>query len=134
MRLARRYRWGLIKSRSEAECVFENLLKEMKLPYIQQAIFLDRSTFFIVDFLIKRPYHLAVEIDGTNHRQKKTRAARDLKQETYFERIGLKLIRFTNDEVFNNPASVRARLEEKTKGSALRETLTPLGSQHEEDC
>ena len=132
MRLARRFRWGLIKSRSEAEHAFENLLKEMKLPYIQQAIFLDRSTFFIVDFLIKHPYHLAIEIDGTNHRRKKTRVARDLEQEAYFEKTGLTLIRFTNDEVFNLPAAVRARLESLFSAGKLcgGRSLPP----HEEHC
>ena len=111
IRIARRFRWGLIKSRSDAERTFENLLKEMNLPYIQQAIFLDPSTFFIVDFFVKRPHHLAIEIDGANHRQTKSRIARDAEQAAYFQKAGLKLIRFTNDEVFDRLVAVRTRLE-----------------------
>ncbi len=110
MRLARRFRWGLLKSRSHAELAFEDLLKEMNLRFTSQAIFLDRSTFFIVDFFIKFPHHLAVEIDGSNHGKKK-RAWRDAAQKAYFERSEYRLLRFTDTQVLNHMALVKTCLQ-----------------------
>lgn len=110
MRVARRFRGGLIKSRSEAEKAFEELLKMMRIHFVRQAIFLDSSRFFIVDFLIKGRRRLAVEIDGLNHRNKKKQQTRDRLREQCFQKLKQPLIRFSNEEVLSDPDSVRDRL------------------------
>ena len=120
MRIARRFRWGLIKSRSKAELDFENILKELELDFIRQAIFLNSRTFFIVDFFIKFPHNVVVEVDGKNH-IRKARNARDREQDEYFRSarytakavphaICGKLLRFQDEEILNEPEKVKARL------------------------
>lgn len=109
MRLARRFRAGLIKSRSKAEMVFETLLKEMGIRFTRQAIFLTPSRFLITDFLIQAPRRLVIEIDGSNHGRKK-RKARDSAEEAFLTRANERLIRFKDEDVLTDPGAVRERL------------------------
>lgn len=123
MRLARMFRWGLIKSRSAAEIAFEGLLNEMNIEFVPQAIFLNRSTFYIVDFYLKRPHDLIIEIDGSNHKQKK-RNARDLEQTAFFRSVGKSCLRFSDEDVFHGLSEVRKRLQRELK-IAGPESLEP---------
>ena len=58
---------------------------------------------FILDFYCSE-LNLAIEIDGNSHNKKKYYdEARDL----FLKQVGLKTIRFTNDEVLNNIENVK---------------------------
>lgn len=53
---------------------------------------------FILDFYCAR-LNLAIEIDGSSHKDKK---GYDTERDIFLKQIGIKTIRFTNDEVINN--------------------------------
>jgi len=110
MRIARRFRWGLIKSSPPAEQAFRSLLAERNASYIHQAIFLDERSFFIVDFLIKTPSRFAVEIDGEEHEKRPSRADRDFRKSLFFKKRNLTLVRFTNYQVLEEMDKVRTAL------------------------
>ena len=75
--------WGLLRNRHLAEMKFRR----------QQTI-----GPFVVDFYCDEK-KLVIEVDGESHagRQKE-----DRKRQSFLERNGLKVIRFTNDEVLGN--------------------------------
>ena len=59
---------------------------------------------FVIDFYCPS-LRLAVEIDGDSHFEKAAQAA-DEERQAFIEALGIKLLRFTNNEVFNNLDSV----------------------------
>lgn len=107
MKIARRFRWGLMKSRPQTEIIFESLLTELNLKFVPQAIFLDENTFYIVDFWLKPPHSLVIEIDGINHESKKKQIARDKEQKLFFENKNLKLLRINNQDILESPEKIR---------------------------
>jgi very-short-patch-repair endonuclease len=60
--------------------------------------------FFILDFYC-HDAKLAVEVDGVGHREK-AQQEYDQKRDSEINEMGIKVIRFTNEEVFNNIDSV----------------------------
>ncbi|KPK43050.1 MAG: hypothetical protein AMJ78_00015 [Omnitrophica WOR_2 bacterium SM23_29] len=108
-RFLRRFRGGLIKKRTKAERVFEDILKKLGLDFIPQAGFLSPKSFYIVDFYIKSPYKLIVEIDGENHRTNKNYIY-DKKKISYFRRCGFRVLKFLNDNVLNDKEKVQRQL------------------------
>ena len=61
---------------------------------------------FIVDFYCVK-LSLAIEIDGNSHGKKKDT---DIERDKFLECIGIKTIRFTNDQVLNNPEYIKSVL------------------------
>lgn len=61
---------------------------------------------FIVDFYCVR-LSLAIEIDGNSHNKKKET---DIERDKFLECIGIKTIRFTNDQVLNDPEYIKSVL------------------------
>ena len=63
---------------------------------------------FIADFYCHKA-KLVIELDGEIHNQQKEY---DLGREAEMEKYGIKIIRFTNDEVFNELNSVIEKIKE----------------------
>jgi len=62
---------------------------------------------YIVDFYCAS-LRLVVEVDGPIHANQ---AHEDENRQRYLEHLGLEVLRFSNDEVLNDPASVLDRLK-----------------------
>ncbi len=101
MKIARKFRGGLIKSRSKAEEIFESLLQELGLACIRQAIFLNKKTFYIVDFYLKPPHRIVIEIDGPEHTLKKAILRRDREEEFFFRGKEIRVLRFEDERILN---------------------------------
>lgn len=108
-RLLRTYRYGLLKKKSFAEQRFEDILKRFKVDYIPQAGFFSKGSFYIVDFYIKNPYKIIVEIDDESHRSERKRLY-DCQKIRYFKKAGFNIIKFSNRLVLNYPTRVQRRL------------------------
>lgn len=67
---------------------------------------------FIVDFYCSK-LNLAIEIDGNSHDKRK---GYDELRDKFLKQIGIKTIRFTNEEVLNNPEYVKKVLLPLVKG------------------
>jgi len=65
---------------------------------------------YIFDFFCSA-LNLVIEIDGITHEDEVVKQNDKLKDE-YIARIGLKILRFTDDEVLGNPNMVVNRIEE----------------------
>lgn len=117
-RLLRIYRRGLIKHMTPAETCFEQILKKLKLTYMPQAGFFTEDSFYIVDFYLKYPHKLVVEINGADHKEK-SRSQRDRDKLLYFERCGYRVLVFSNEQVLECPQEVETALLVKieNKGS-----------------
>jgi very-short-patch-repair endonuclease len=63
---------------------------------------------FVVDFYCHK-YKLAIEVDGGIHYEEEVHE-RDDGREHDIEKLGIKIIRFTNKEVFEEIESVRSRI------------------------
>jgi len=61
---------------------------------------------FIVDFYCVK-LSLAIEIDGESHHQKKET---DNERDKFLKQIGIRTIRFTNEQVLNNPEYIKSSL------------------------
>ncbi|GET30790.1 hypothetical protein SD074_29920 [Prolixibacter sp. SD074] len=94
---------------TEAELKLWECLKEKKLLNLrfrpQHPI-----NIFIADFYC-HPLKLIVEIDGGIHLSQ-TNKSYDIGREAELERWGLKVVRFTNQDVLNNLNQVLEKLEE----------------------
>ena len=98
----------LRENMTEAELKLWECLKEKKLLNLrfrpQHPI-----DIFIADFYC-HPLKLVVEIDGGIH-MPETNKAYDVGREAELDRWGLKVVRFTNQEVLNNLDQVLRKLE-----------------------
>ena len=63
---------------------------------------------FVVDFYCHEK-QLVIEVDGAIH-QKSDISKRDLNRTAELERMGIKVIRFTNEEVINNIDEVKEKI------------------------
>jgi len=84
--------------------IWEEILKQRKIGYK----FLRQKPInrFILDFYCSE-LNLAVEIDGRSHDKKK---GYDESRDNFLYQIGIRTIRFTNEEVLNNIENVRRKL------------------------
>jgi very-short-patch-repair endonuclease len=64
---------------------------------------------FVVDFFCFEK-ELVIELDGGIHREKEV-TGRDQNRTAEMERMGLKVLRFTNKEVMNDPEKVLKKIE-----------------------
>lgn len=65
---------------------------------------------FIVDFYC-REANLAIEVDGNVHDEPQQNE-RDIEREEILKNLGLRIIRFTNKEIFNDIEDVIKRIKE----------------------
>jgi very-short-patch-repair endonuclease len=92
---------------AEAEKIFWKKLKKYKYPFLRQkAIYR-----FILDFYCSKLL-LAIEIDGGIHNNRKNY---DDGRDDLLNKIGIKTVRFKNEEVLENIEEVFKRLEEIMK-------------------
>jgi len=84
--------------------IWEELLMKRKTGYK----FLRQKPInrFILDFYCSE-LNLAIEIDGGSHDKKK---GYDQARDLFLQQIGIKTIRFTNDEILNQIDNVKIRL------------------------
>ena len=82
---------------------------------------------FIVDLYCSEAA-LVIEIDGSIHQYTKEEDA--IRQE-YIESYGLRLLRFTNDEVINNIDSVLSRISEELRPHPFNSPLRPQRGENE---
>lgn len=73
---------------------------------------------FIVDFYCVKA-SLVIEVDGPIHA---TRRSADEERQTYLESSGLRVLRFSNDDVLESLPSVLEQIEAVIHGEAVLET------------
>ena len=100
---------------TKAEVIFEEVLRELKVPFEPQKICKCGNNWFIVDFYIRFPYKVVIEIDGGSHDYK---MAYDDKRETLItqKKPLWSIWRFTNEEILRDKDKVKSDL-----GIAFRE-------------
>ncbi len=111
---------SLKKSRSlrtnstPAEKKFWNALR--KMPFYQNIVFNRQKPIgpYIVDFYCHQQ-NLVIEIDGDTHGAEPY--PKDLQRTKYLQSLGLRVIRFTNQDVLNNIEGVMVMLEKTFKGT-----------------
>ena len=106
----------LRKNSTHAERMFWEMVRNKKFLgkkfYRQYPIFYDLSgkeTFFIADFFCFEE-KLVVELDGKYHRY---RLKEDEERTKILNHLGLKVIRFSNEDIMKNINKVANALEEK---------------------
>jgi very-short-patch-repair endonuclease len=87
------------------ELRFEEILKEIDVPYLKQPFCYQRRGF-IPDFAFTAPYCAIIEIDGVYH-LKGSQPQRDRSRDRFFALKGYATKRFQNKEVFNTPNEVK---------------------------
>jgi very-short-patch-repair endonuclease len=108
-RLIRKYRGGLLKKKTKAESVFEEILKKLDIDFIPQAGFFTDKSFYIVDFYIKSPYKLIIEVDDASHKTKE-RYLYNKAKISYLRKCGFRVLTFTNDMVLNQRLKVERQV------------------------
>lgn len=85
---------------------------------------------FIADFYC-HPIKLSIEVDGSIHDLEEIRE-KDRNRTVALENLGIEVIRFTNDEIFNNFDAVTKTIETKCTYliEGLPTPLPPKGSPH----
>lgn len=94
---------------TEAELVLMAELRKGKIKFVFQKGFISGDFYCIVDFYLPKPHKLVIEVDGGYHatpEQKRKDWARD----KYLTGRGLRVVRFTNQQVLNNPKAVVSSL------------------------
>ena len=106
----------LRKNPTQAERMFWEIVRNKKFLglkfYRQYPIFYDltgKQTFFIADFFCFEE-KLVVELDGKYHRY---RLKEDEERTKILNHLGLKVIRFSNEDIIKNINKVANALEEK---------------------
>jgi len=54
---------------------------------------------FVVDFFCKE-LNLVIEVDGPTHFEKEETEIRDREREAYLKKLGLNILRFTNEDIY----------------------------------
>ena len=99
----------LRKGQTPAEEALWSLLRNRSLLRIKFRRQVPIGTF-IVDFYCHRE-RLVVELDGPIHREP-LQAAHDENRDFYLRSIGLTVLRFTNDRIFQEPQAVLAEIHD----------------------
>jgi len=90
-----------------AEKKFCKILDKEKIIYERQYPIYTNNSFILVDFYIPKK-HLAIEIDGSSHdNRRKTWQSYNKWREKVIHRAGAILLRFRNDQVLKNPEDCR---------------------------
>ena len=67
---------------------------------------------YIVDFYCPR-YKLAIEVDGDSHYRNEKVKVYDRRRQTYIESFGVRFLRFTNVEIYQNMNGVLLAIEKE---------------------
>ncbi len=81
---------------------------------------------FIADFACLQ-LKLVIELDGFTHTEPET-IKRDNKKDKYLNSIGFKVLRFTDDEIWNNLNGVVSQIERTISELEEKENLPPTNS------
>jgi leucyl-tRNA synthetase len=103
------YRASLLANKTPAEIKMAEILVSMKVRYKEQKGFIAGDYHCIVDFYLPRPYRLAIEIDGGYHNTEDQRR-RDDRKEMYLATQKVRVLRLTNDEVFEEESNVISKV------------------------
>jgi len=98
--LSARFRKESIQDTTIAEKVFGKVLKKLNIKYeFQKIVHYEKGKWYMIDFYIpiKR---IAIEIDGGYHNLPE-QMEKDKIRTTHLEKLKVKVIRFTNNEVFS---------------------------------
>lgn len=91
-----------LKSRAtSAEIEMQKILKRAGIKFLFQKDFI----YYIVDFYLPKPKKICIEIDGGYHLTEE-QIRYDNKKDAWLESRGYRVVRFTNEQVFNNPMSI----------------------------
>ena len=74
---------------------------------------------YVLDFYCPK-FRLAIEIDGGYHLKKDVQQYDKIRQEN-IENVGIKFVRFSNEETLNNIENVLQKIEENLNSSPLLE-------------
>src|SRR3990167_5395185 len=84
------------KNETPQEAIVRAILSKYKVPFIAQKIVNTQDGFYILDFLIRKPFRIDLEIDGWQHLS--SQIDYDVKRTLFLElEHGLKVLRFRND-------------------------------------
>ena len=64
---------------------------------------------YIVDFYCVEK-RLVIELDGNSHYENESSREQDEKRDDYLKSIGVRIVRFTNDEIYNNLEGVLEKI------------------------
>ena len=121
------------KKQTNAEQFLREKLKWKQLNgwrfHRQKALFVYREEsghdrFLIADFY-HHPKKLIIEVDGKIHSKKEVRDY-DHMREYLLKENGYNIIRFTNEEIFNDIESVLQKITEKIKEITLKEVASEI--------
>jgi very-short-patch-repair endonuclease len=82
-----------------------DILKNLPYRFLRQRVIGN----YIVDFYCAA-YQLAIEVDGDSHYTEEA-IAYENERTAYFAALGIRVVRFTNDEVLQNPDGVMEELK-----------------------
>ena len=87
---------------TDKEEIIRKILLKSGLQFLQQKIVHFNDRFYIIDFYIKKPYKVCLEIDGWQHLG--NRVDYDVERTLRLEQDKkLKVVRFRNDEIKETP-------------------------------
>lgn len=96
---AKGLRKKLVKTRTSEEQIFEHILNEAGIHYEIQKYIRVKKRMSFPDFFIPKG-KILVEIDGEYHNEKKQKEWDEYK-ERQWRKQRYKVVRFTNDEIYN---------------------------------
>ena len=110
--IAQKVKTKLLLKPTSAEIVFQKILIQLKIVYFFQHIIFVYNGFFIADFVIKnkKGKRYLIELDGGyhfNYLQKK----KDEKRSSKIRSSGYGVLRFKNNDIFNNSEFVVKKLK-----------------------
>lgn len=111
------------KKETSQECIVRDILKRNAIPFIGQKIVHHPGGFYLLDFLIRKPYRIALEIDGFQHLH--SRVDYDVKRTLFLElEEGLKVVRFLNVLVNKSHTFEKDLLDTLENNKIIRRPLT----------
>ena len=107
--IANKYKRELTKNKTDAEKIFEYILDKLKVEYKSQHIIYYGKSFYIVDFFFPK-HKLIIEVDGKHHYTPEG-LTKDVKRDKTLNKLGYKVKRFRNEEVYS-PRKCERRIKE----------------------
>ena len=110
--VARGFRAKNIARQTSAELAMTKILDSIGATgfVAQKPLRINRASgkFYIADFYFQKPIGIVIEVDGGYHAD---RGAEDNARDEMMRNCGLRVIRFSNDDVLNNPDRVSVKLQ-----------------------
>lgn len=122
-RTEKKYKKENNEKETPQELIVRSILTKNSIPFIKQKVVHHPTGFYLLDFMIRKPYRIALEIDGWQHLT--TRVDYDVKRSLFLElEEGFKVIRFRNDEVNNSLEFEKCLLDTLEKNKIFNRPLT----------